>query len=101
MEMNAPKLVCLSAAVAISALVLPCPSAHAEACSFAPVKQQIDNVLDKDAAKGATFRKEVSEGADSITMVEKLVTPDMADKIDVCRFEAAEYLTKRGFPPFH
>ncbi len=75
--------------------------AHAESCNFAPVKQQIDNILDQDRGKGATFRKEVSEGADSIAMVEKLVAPDMADKIDVCRFEAAEYLTKRGFPPFH
>ena len=71
------------------------------ACDFAPVKQQIDTVLDKDKAKGATFRKEVSEGADSITMIEKLVGEDMAEKIDICRFEAGEYLTKRGYPPFH
>jgi hypothetical protein len=71
------------------------------ACDFAPVKQQIDNVLDKDAAKGANFRREVSEGSDSIAMMEKLVAGDMREKLDICRFEAAEYLTKRGFPPFH
>jgi hypothetical protein len=76
------------------------PAAHA-ACDFAPVKQQIDNVLDKDAAKGAKFRKEVSEGADSTTMIEALVPGDMQDKVDICRFEVGEYLTKRGFPPFH
>ena len=75
-------------------------TAHA-ACDFATVKQQIDNVLDKDAAKGAKFRKEVSEGADSTTMIEALVPSDVQDKVDICRFEVGEYLTKRGFPPFH
>ena len=83
-------------------VVLMTPAAPARAaCDFAPVKQQIDNVLDKDAAKGAKFRKEVSEGADSITMIEKLVAEDMAEKVDICRFEAGEYLTKRGYAPFH
>jgi hypothetical protein len=74
--------------------------AHA-ACDFALVKQQIDNVLDKDAAKGAKFRREVAEGADSTTMIEALVAVDIRDKVDICRFEVGEYLTKRGFPPFH
>jgi hypothetical protein len=74
--------------------------AHA-ACEFAPVRQQIDNVLDKDAAKGAKFRREVAEGADSITTIEALVAAYMRDKVDICRFEVGEYLTKRGFPPFH
>jgi hypothetical protein len=101
MQLSERQLLPVVAAVLFSIVVLTHSPAHAEACNFAPVKQQIDNVLDKDPAKGATFRKEVSEGADSITMVEKLVAPDMADKIDICRFEAAEYLTKRGFPPFH
>ena len=84
----------------VVALTISAAPARA-ACDFAPVKQQIDTVLDKDAAKGAIFRKEVSEGADSITMIEKLVTADMAEKVDICRFEVGEYLTKRGFPPFH
>ena len=78
----------------------PFTPAHA-ACDFAPVRQQIDNVLDKDAAKGAKFRREVAEGADSTTMIEALVAADMRDKVDICRFEVGEYLTKRGFPPFH
>jgi hypothetical protein len=74
--------------------------AHA-ACDFALVRQQIDNVLDKDATKGARFRREVAEGADSTTMIEALVAADMRDKVDICRYEVGEYLTKRGFPPFH
>jgi hypothetical protein len=74
--------------------------AHA-ACDFAPVREQIDNVLDRDAAKAAKFRREVAEGADSTTMIETLVAADMRDKVGICRFEVSEYLTKRGFPPFH
>jgi hypothetical protein len=74
--------------------------AHA-ACDFAPVRRQIDNVLDNDAAKGAKFRREVAEGADSTAMIEALVAADMRDKVDICRFEVGEYLSKRGFPPFH
>jgi len=84
----------------IAASRTPFTPAHA-ACDFAPVKQQIDNVLDKDAAKGAKFRREVAEGADSTIMIEALVAADMHHKVDICRFEVAEYLTKRGFPPFH
>ena len=34
-------------------------------------------------------------------MMESLVPANIAKELDVCRFEAAEYLTKRGFPPFH
>ncbi len=71
------------------------------ACDFPPVKQQIDTVLDRDAAKLATFRKEVSEGADPIAMMERLVAADMRKMLDICRYETGEYLTKRGFPPFH
>jgi hypothetical protein len=77
------------------------PPARAVSCDFAPVRQQIDIVLDKDAAKFAIFRKEVSEGADPIATMEKLVAAEMRDKLDICRYEAGEYLTKRGFPPFH
>jgi hypothetical protein len=70
-------------------------------CEFALVKQAIDNVLDRDAEKATKFRHEVNTGADSIAALEALVSPDMQKKIDICRFETAEYLTKRGFPPFH
>jgi hypothetical protein len=92
-----PLLRLASFVVALTILAAPARGA----CDFAPVKQQIDNVLDKDAEKGAKFRKEVSEGADSTTMIEKLVSEDMADKVDICRFQVGEYLTKRGYPPFH
>lgn len=71
------------------------------ACDFAPVKQQIDIVLDHDAERGAKFRSEVASGSDSIAMMEALVSAEMREKIDICRYDVAEYLTKRGFPPFH
>jgi hypothetical protein len=71
------------------------------ACDFPAVKQEIDVVLDRDAARAAKFRHEVATGSDSIAVMESLVPPEMARKIDICRFETAEYLTKRGFPPYH
>ncbi len=71
------------------------------ACDFAPVKQAIDQILDADAAKGAKFRQEVTDGADSTTMVESLSSADMQNQMDICRFEVGEYLTKRGYPPGH
>jgi hypothetical protein len=87
---------------AMSALAVLAALAPARAaCEFTPVKQQIDTVIDRDAGKAAKFRREVGSGADSIAVLESLVTPEMAKKIDICRFEVAEYLTKRGFPPFH
>jgi hypothetical protein len=70
-------------------------------CEFVVVKQQIDLILDRDSDKAAKFRREVSSGSDSITVIEWLVSPEMSEKIDICRFETGEYLTKRGFPPFH
>jgi hypothetical protein len=87
--------------LAIGASAMP-PSHHARAaCDFSRVKQQIDNVLDRDVARGAKFRREISEGADSTTTIEALVPEDMREQVDVCRFDVGEYLTKRGFPPFH
>jgi hypothetical protein len=71
------------------------------ACDFAPVKQQIDVVLDQDKDKGARFRREVTDGSDSIEVLNRLVSAEMREKIDVCRFYVAEYLAKRGFPPAH
>ena len=71
------------------------------ACNFSVVKQEIDAVLDRDAGRAHKFRYEVAAGSDSIAVLESLVSPEMAKQIDICRFETAEYLTKRGFPPFH
>jgi hypothetical protein len=81
------------------AFLMPAPAWAA--CDFPTVKQQIDAVLDRDAGRGEKFRREVASGSDSIAVMESLVAPEMAKKIDRCRFETAEYLTKRGFPPFH
>lgn len=75
--------------------------AQATCKEFAEVKAAIDEVLDKDAAKGAAFRKEFKDGADSIYIIEQMVGAEMARKVDICRYDVAEYLTKRGFPPPH
>jgi len=39
--------------------------------------------------------------SDSVAVIESLVSAEMREKVDVCRFYVAEYLTKRGFPPPH
>ena len=70
----------------------------AKACDFAEVRAAIDGAIEKDA-KG--FKKEFDDGSEPFTILEKVVTAEVARKIDVCRFQAAEYLTKRGFPPAH
>jgi hypothetical protein len=89
------------AALLVVALMTSVAFARPPACDFAPVKQQIDNVLDKDPAKFATFRKEVSEGADPIAMMEQLVAEDIRKMLGICRYEVDQYLAKRGFPAFH
>ena len=73
----------------------------AAACDFAAVKKEIDAVLDRDKDKAARFRRDVAAGYDSMKVLGDLVTPEIRERIDVCRFDAAEYLTKRGFPPSH
>lgn len=80
-------------------LFLAASAAHA--CEFPIVKEQIDIVLDKDARLAAEFRAQVKDGSDSIAVIESLVSAEMREKVDVCRFYVAEYLTKRGFPPPH
>ena len=97
----------MSSSVALAALVLVMGFGHHSAgaqtsCKeFAEVKAAIDTIIDKDAAKGAAFRKEFKEGSDSIHIVEQMVDAATAKKIDICRYDVAEYLTKRGFPPPH
>jgi hypothetical protein len=73
----------------------------AQACEFPIVKEQIDIVLDKEARLGAEFRAQVKDGSDSVAVIESLVSAEMREKVDICRFYVAEYLTKRGFPPPH
>lgn len=91
------------AAVRLVALALACPlcGMAAAACDFPTVKRQIDEVLDHDKQKGAEFRRQVTSGYDSLDVMNRLVPEAMRDKLDACRFEAGEYLTKRGFPPGH
>ena len=68
----------------------------AQTCEFTAVKQEIDVVLQRDAEK---LRSEVKSGSDSLEVVLTLASAAMREKIDICRFEASEYLAKRGFPP--
>jgi hypothetical protein len=51
--------------------------------------------------RSAWLTREVASGSDSIAAMEALVSAEMREKIDVCRYDVAEYLTKRGFAPFH
>lgn len=97
-KMSTPLALALAAVAALAAS----PAASQVACKeFPEIRAAIDNVIDKDPAKGAHFRKEFKDGADSIHIMEQLVDEAMRKKIYVCRFDVAEYLTKRGFPPPH
>ena len=86
---------------ALPALAPGAAFAQATCAHFAEVRAAIDNVIDKDAAKAAAFRKEFKDGADSIWIIEQMVDADMRRKVDICRYDVAVYLTKRGFPPPH
>lgn len=101
--MTAPGYRVLRCVLGVSTFVIATAMsvARAAACDFAPVKQQIDVVLDQDKERGARFRREVAEGSDSLEVLNRLVSAEMREKIDVCRFYVAEYLAKRGFPPTH
>jgi len=90
----------LAALLAVLLMVSAAP-VRAATCDFPPVKQAIDDVFDKDAAKFAIFKKEVSEGADPIAMMERLVPEDTRKMLDICRYQVDQYLAKRGFAPFH
>ena len=71
------------------------------ACDFAAAKKEIDQVLDQDKEKSASFRKQMAAGYDSLDVLGKMLPADAREKVEQCRFEAGEYLTKRGFPPAH
>lgn len=85
-------------AAAFAACMLSSPTL---ACDFAPVKKEIDHVLDHDKQKAERFRREVKDGYDSMKVLNDLLPSEWRDKLDECRFFAAEYLAKRGFPPAH
>ena len=67
---------------------------------IADMQKQIDQVL-TDREKGEAFRKEVKSGFDSLDVMDKYFPAELKDKLDACRYEAGEYLTRRGFPPGH
>lgn len=83
------------------AIGLATAASSALACDFEPVKKEIDTVLDHDKHKAERFRREVKDGYDSMKVLNDLLPPEWRDKLDQCRFFAAEYLAKRGFPPAH
>jgi hypothetical protein len=68
----------------LTVLLLAASGAHA--CEFPIVKEQIDLVLDRDARLGAEFRAQVKDGSDSVAVIESLVSAEMREKVDICRF---------------
>ena len=84
----------------VCALMLACKPANA-ACNWVEAKKDIINVLDNDAVRGEEFRKVTKAGRDSLDAIEKIVEPAARERIKDCGYEAAEYLTQRGFPPLH
>lgn len=87
----------------LTILVLSCgvAGARAAACDWTAAKADIDLILDGDKAKGEEFRALIGRGRDSETAVQSLASPEGKARIRDCGYEAAEYLTKRGFPPLH
>ena len=101
MRPNPPAYVSLCLGVVMSALAIS-PLRALEKCeSLAEVRSQIDAIVKTGSPHAQKFRKEVQDGADSFHVIEELSPPDMARKLDVCRYEAVEYLVKLGFPPAH
>ncbi len=69
--------------------------------AFGEVRSQIDAVVKAGSPQAEKFRSEVQSGADSMYVIEQLSPPEMGHKLDVCRYEAVEYLVKLGFAPAH
>ena len=86
----------------LTGTLIAAPAYALEKCeSFAEVRAQIDAIVKWGAPQAETFRSEVKSGADSFHVIEQLSPPEMANKLDICRYEAVEYLVKLGFPPAH
>ena len=86
----------------MTAALVACPARAMEKCeAFGEVRAQIDAVVKAGSPQAETFRSEVQSGADSMYVIEQLSPPEMGHKLDVCRYEAVEYLVKLGFPPAH
>lgn len=101
LRLNPHTYMSLCLGVVISALATS-PLRALEKCEALPeVRAQIDSIVKTGSQHAEKFRKEVQDGADSFHVIEELSPPDMARKLDVCRYEAVEYLVKLGFPPAH
>ena len=86
----------------LTGTLIAAPAYALEKCeSLAEVRAQIDAIVKSGAPQAETFRSEVKSGADSYYVIEQLSPPEMANKLDICRYEAVEYLVKLGFPPAH
>ncbi len=86
----------------ITAAFIASPARALEKCEvFGEVRSQIDAVVKAGSPQAEKFRSEVKSGADSLAVIEQLSPPEMGHKLDVCRYEAVEYLVKLGFPPAH
>lgn len=86
----------------MTAALIACPARAMEKCeAFGEVRSQIDAVVKAGSPQAEKFRSEVQSGADSMYVIEQLSPPEMGHKLDVCRYEAVEYLVKLGFAPAH
>ena len=86
----------------VTAAFVASPLRAMEKCeAFGEVRSQIDLVVKIGSPLAETFRSEVKSGADSLAVIEQLSPPEMGHKLDVCRYEAVEYLVKLGFAPAH
>jgi hypothetical protein len=84
----------------MSILVASQPAAAA--CDgFPAVRAAIEKIIKTDPTTSVAFQKEVKSGGDSLYTLEQMADRALQEKIDACRFDVAEYLTKQGFPPGH
>ena len=91
----------LSALALIAPCLLSATGARAAACDWATAKADIVLVLDGDKAKSESFHALTAKGRDPLTAVESLVDEAARGRIRDCAYESADYLTQRGYPPFH
>jgi hypothetical protein len=74
----------------------------AAACDdFPAVRAAVDKLIKTDPATAAAFQKEVKSGGDSLYTLEQMADAALQARIDACRFEIADHLTKQGYPPGH
>jgi hypothetical protein len=91
----------LPALAVITPCLLSATGARAAACDWPTAKADIVLVLDGDKAKVESFHALTARGRDPLTAVESLVDEAARGRIRDCAYESADYLTQRGYPPFH